>query len=256
MGATLDGYLAEVETVQGWFPPGDRLAFLVFGQLQAEHGVRGNLLEIGAFFGKSAIMLGFLKRPDETLVVCDLFEDPAPDALNRRENIHSYQSRSLTRAAFEENYLRFHAELPRVEQRPSGELGAATLPAPMRFVHIDGSHIYEHVWSDLMLSRELLGDNSVVVIDDYRSAHTPGVAAATWQAIMNENFQPLCLTGQKMYGTWRAWNDDLVQHLHQKWADTNEMKVMVSKVGHRRFLRLVPKGRRTQRRAVIEGARR
>lgn len=248
MSATLHDYLEDIDSVDGWFPKGDRLAFQVFGDLQAKFGIRGDLMEIGVFFGKSAIMLGFFKRPDESIVVCDLFEDPAQDDLNQRENQSSYHSRSLTRTGFEANYLRFHSELPRIEQRSSSELDAASLPSPMRFVHIDGSHVYEHVWSDLMLSRELLGDGGVVVIDDYRTAHTPGVAAATWQAVMNEGFLPLCVTKQKMYGTWNPWDDSMLKHLRRMWEERPEINPKDANVGGRRFLRLVsttpPKGGR------------
>jgi Methyltransferase domain len=249
MSATLDDYLTRSNEVEGWFPEGDRIAFSVFGRLQADNAIRGHLMEIGAFFGKSAIALGYMKRPDETLVVCDLFEDPAEDALNQRENTVSYHSRSLTRAGFEENYLRFHPALPQIEQRPSNELDPATLPTPMRFVHIDGSHVYEHVWADLLLSREVLGDNGIVVIDDYRTAHTPGVAAATWRAVINEGFRPLCVTNQKMYGTWTRWDSELVGQLRERWKDVGEMTAKDATVGDLEFLRLVPSRPKKRRRA-------
>ena len=239
MTATRAEYLKRVDEVEGWFPAGDRVAFSIFGELQEKNDVRGHLLEIGVFFGKSAILLGFLQRPDEEFVVCDLFEDPAHDELNQREMAASYHSRSLTRTGFEENYLKFHATLPQIEQRPSGELKADALPSPMRFIHVDGSHMYDHARSDLLLSRELLGDNGVVVIDDYRTAHTPGVAAATWQAVINEGFIPLCVTHQKMYGTWNRWDADLLQQLHQAWAEHPKMMAKTSEVAGTRFLRLL-----------------
>src|SRR6476620_129325 len=49
----------------------------LFGVLlahQRDAGIRGDLLKIGVYRGKSAILLGYALRPDEELVACDLFE--------------------------------------------------------------------------------------------------------------------------------------------------------------------------------------
>ena len=72
----------------------------------------------------------------------------------------------------------------------------------VRFAHIDASHLYEHVHGDILAVRELLTGHGVVVMDDYRAEHCPGVAAATWQAVANEGLRPICITGTKFYGTW------------------------------------------------------
>lgn len=230
-------YLKQMDSVQGWFPLPDRQLFTVLGDLQADAGVRGHLLEIGAFFGLSAIMLGFFARSDEQFVVCDLFEDPAPDRQNQREKEYSYHSRSLTREGFEDNYLRFHDQLPRIEQRPSSELTADSLPTPMRFVHIDGSHVYDHARSDILLSRDVLGANGVVVVDDYRSAHTAGVAAAVWQAVTTEGFIPLCITSKKFYGTWQPWEPELVEQLKERLRRHDRFTVKQQRLGQHVILR-------------------
>jgi hypothetical protein len=39
-----------------------------------------------------------------------------------------------------------------------------------------------------------------VIIDDWRTGHTPGVAAATWEAILHEGLVPIWFTDQKLYG--------------------------------------------------------
>jgi hypothetical protein len=43
-------------------------------------------VEIGACYGKSAILLSLHTRPGEILTVCDLFGGPADDDANRVEN--------------------------------------------------------------------------------------------------------------------------------------------------------------------------
>lgn len=80
----------------------------------------------------------------------------------------------------------------------SGEVKADTC----RFVHIDASHLYEHVRDDIGAVREILLPGGLVVLDDFRSEHTPGVSVAVWEAVLNRGLRPICLSTQKLYGTW------------------------------------------------------
>lgn len=109
---------------------------------------------------------------------------------------------TLTRRAFEANYLAFHEELPTIVQGLSSIVTDHVEEGSVRFAHIDASHLYEHVHGDILAVRELLTGHGVVVMDDYRAEHCPGVAAATWQAVANEGLRPICITSTKFYGTW------------------------------------------------------
>ncbi|MFD7450773.1 class I SAM-dependent methyltransferase [Kitasatospora sp. NPDC059827] len=193
---------AVLEDVPGWFWDHDRHSFEWFLGRQAERGVTGHLMEMGAYLGRSAIVIGEHLRPGETFTVCDLFDSDAPDDENSSEMDHSYR-RTLTRSAFEANYLSFHDRLPDIVQAPTSVLAGGRVPAgAYRFVHIDASHLYEHVVGDLQVARTALQDQGVVVLDDYRAQHTPGVAAATWEAVFNHGLRPIVLTECKFYGTW------------------------------------------------------
>jgi len=101
-------YIRVMGSVPGWFTPLDARLFVAIDQLQDVGGIRGHLFEIGAYKGRSAILLGFLARHDERVVVCDLFmEDGGTTAENVAENAHFYSD--LGRSEFEGNYLQFHA---------------------------------------------------------------------------------------------------------------------------------------------------
>ncbi|MEU3252733.1 class I SAM-dependent methyltransferase [Streptomyces sp. NPDC006997] len=163
-------------------------------------GTRGDLLEVGVFMGKSAIFLGRHLRPGERYTVCDLFEGDAPDDANQAESRTSYAT--LTRRAFETNYLAFHDDLPRILQGPSSLVPAEVPAGSCRFAHIDGSHLYDHVYGDIGAARDVLLPDGVVVLDDFRSEHTPGVSVAAWEAVLNRGLRPICLSTQKLYGTW------------------------------------------------------
>ncbi|MCB5911734.1 class I SAM-dependent methyltransferase [Streptomyces pinistramenti] len=191
---------ARLSDVKGWFFTADQLLFDWFLGYQQGRSVTGDLLELGAYLGKSAIFLGARLAPGERFTVCDLFDSPAEDASNSKEMKKSYAT--LTRRAFEANYLAFHEELPTIVQGLSSVVRDHVEDRSVRFAHIDASHLYEHVHGDILAVRELVTDSGVVVLDDFRAEHCPGVAAATWQAVANEGLHPLCITGTKFYGTW------------------------------------------------------
>ncbi|MCK7623905.1 class I SAM-dependent methyltransferase [Streptomyces sp. RS10V-4] len=191
---------ARLSDVKGWFYTADQLLFDWFLSHQRDRSVAGDLLELGAYLGKSAIFLGARLGAGERFTVCDLFDSPAGDAPNSKEMAKSYAT--LTRRAFEANYLAFHEELPVIVQGPSSVVAEHVAAGSVRFAHIDASHLYEHVHGDILAVRELLTGPGLVVLDDYRAEHCPGVAAATWQAVTGHGLRPVCLTGTKFYGTW------------------------------------------------------
>ncbi|MCJ1676722.1 class I SAM-dependent methyltransferase [Streptomyces sp. APSN-46.1] len=187
--------------VKGWFSAYDQALFDWFLTRQNRDAQqRGDILELGVYMGKSAIFLGQYLRAGEGFTVCDLFDSPAPDDANLAEMQGSYST--LTRRAFEANYTAFHEELPTVIQAPTSVVTDTVEAASCRFVHIDASHLYEHVALDVASSRALAAPGAVVVFDDYRAAHCPGVAAAVWGAVASGDLRVICISPNKLYATW------------------------------------------------------
>ncbi|MEU6377765.1 class I SAM-dependent methyltransferase [Streptomyces sp. NPDC046909] len=231
----------ELGDVPGWFPPLDQLLFGWFLERQEREGMPGDLLELGAYMGKSAILLGRHLREGERFTVCDLFGGDAPDGANRAETAKSYAS--LTRQAFERNYLSFHDELPRVIEAPSSVISSEVAAKSCRFVHIDASHLYEHVRDDIGAAREILLPDGVVVLDDFRSEHTPGVSVATWEAVLNRGLRVICLSTQKLYGTWgdpSAVQEELLEMLRGR----GDCGLSVQEAAGQRLVRVRAKGMR------------
>jgi Methyltransferase domain len=191
---------AGLADVPGWFFPVDQLLFDWFLSRQRDREEPGDLLEVGVYLGKSAVFSGSYRREGERFTVCDLFDSPAEDTRNVAEMAKSYST--LTRRSFEANYLAFHDELPAVVQGPSSLVPDHVAPGSCRFVHVDASHLYEHVHSDIDNARTRLKAHGIVALDDFRAEHCPGVAAATWQAVTSGGLHPICITGTKFYGTW------------------------------------------------------
>ncbi|MFJ7332046.1 class I SAM-dependent methyltransferase [Streptomyces sp. NPDC101116] len=196
----IDKHPGELADVPGWFPALDQTLFTWFLEQQTKAGIEGDLLELGVYLGKSAILLGHHLQDGERFTVCDLFEGDAPDDANQAESAQSYAS--LTQQAFERNYLSFHDSLPTVITGPSSLVDEKVAPDSCRFIHIDASHLYEHVYGDIGAAHDILLPEGVVVLDDFRSEHTPGVSVAAWEAVLNRGLRPICLSTQKMYATW------------------------------------------------------
>src|SRR6476620_810954 len=161
--------------IAGWFIPDARVIFDLLLDTQAE---TGDVVELGAYLGRSAVIIGSHVRPDERFVVVDLFgndEKIVGDTSNQAENKRSYST--LTRRQFESNYLAFHDSLPEIVEGQSSEIVNHVAPNSVRFMHVDASHLYPQVHVDALNAHKLLRANGLVVFDDYRSHHTPGVAA-------------------------------------------------------------------------------
>jgi hypothetical protein len=177
--------------------------------------VKGDLLEIGAFMGKSAIVIGLHAQVGEQLVVCDIFEDSTADAANDRENADSYEG--LTRQTFEANYARYVPHPATIVQELSSCVREHIPDGSIRFAHVDGGHLYEVVKGDIANVRHLLSGDGIVAFDDFRAAHTPGVAAAVWTAVANDRLLPICVTDTKFYGTWSESVADEVRQRTTEW---------------------------------------
>ena len=239
---------AASEQIQGWFNAIDRRAFAALLESQSD-SPPGDLVELGAFLGKSTVIIGDYLRPGERLVVVDLFGDDEPLDLtdegeaNRQENEKSYPA--LTRQRFEENYLTAHDELPVIVQDLSSTVVDHVEPGGARFIHVDASHLYQAVREDCLSAKRLLRPGGIVSFDDYRNGKTPGVAAAIWESVAVDGLIPIATTDHKLYGCF----DDPTPHQETLKALIAERprlyRVEEPEIKGRPVLRMLPKKRQT-----------
>ena len=201
--------------IRGWFSRTD--ARLFRGILTSQGSTPpGDLVEIGAFLGKSAVVIGEHVRPDERFVVIDLFGDMSllgestDDDENRAENKQSYPR--LTRERFEANYLALHDELPVVVQAPSDRIMEHVEPGSVRFVHVDASHLYAPVAEDCRSVKKMLRPGGVAAFDDWRNMKCPGVAAAIWESVATDGLIPVATSPNKLYAV-HAGADEVLESL-------------------------------------------
>lgn len=202
ISAITRGYWRDRRTIGGAFRDIDLILFDRFLTSQRNSRACGDLLEIGVLRGKSAIVLGLHTGSDEQFIACDVFEDPGTNKANTLENQLSYHG--VTKTEFLDNYGRFVSGSPQVIHDLSSSVPHHVKPRSLRFVHIDGGHLYDVVRDDLTNVKPLMNENGLVVMDDFRAIHTPGVAAATWNAVVNHGLIPICMSEFKFYGTWSS----------------------------------------------------
>jgi hypothetical protein len=218
-----------LEDVPGWLRYVDKMLFEWFLTRPGASG--GDLLELGVFQGKTAIHIGRFRKPGETFTVVDLFDLARADKSIRPGARRAYAD--LTQATFERNYLSFHRELPTVVRGRTDVVSDHVAAGSCRFIHIDASHMYEHVRGDLLAARKLGGPDCVVVFDDYRTEHCPGTAAAVWEGVAADGLRPICVTGNKFYGTWgdaRSIQDQLMAAIAERGDHYCDVQ---SVLGHR-----------------------
>lgn len=190
------------QEIEGWLSWIDHALFRRILKRQRK-SPPGDLVEIGAFKGKTAVVIGDYLRADEQFVVIDTFGDTellgiAGEESPRAEGRNYFTS--LDRSQFEENYLSIHESLPNVVQARSSDVVRHVAPGAARFIHVDGSHQYEDVAEDCRSVKRLLRPDGVAVFDDWRKVSCPGVAAAIWDSVLHDGLVPVALTPRKLYG--------------------------------------------------------
>ncbi len=195
--------------------------FLLFDHLLREQETRGDLLEIGAFLGKSAVLLGLHARPDETVVINDIFDSASgTDGANVSENEASYSG--LTRERFLTNYRGHVARDPRIVQELSSGITDHVATGSLRFAHVDGGHLFQEVQQDLDSVRTLLGEGGLVAFDDIRAVHTPGVAAVVWGSVSRGELIPFCVSSSKFYGAFDVTTAAAAYDALHTWAGRHD----------------------------------
>ncbi|HTX95353.1 MAG TPA: class I SAM-dependent methyltransferase [Mycobacterium sp.] len=193
-------YTEQMDKVDGWFFEADVEFFSNLLARQRTSDIKGDLLEIGAYQGKSAILMGYGLRDDEQLVICDLFSAVMDHAHVAQSPRQEYSG--LDEQQFLTNWDRFHTRRPTLEVCESTELDLGD--RLFRFIHIDGCHSYQCVANDISLAVTHTAPRGVIAMDDYRGVETPGVAAALWQAVGNGVLFPFAATYMKIYACTSA----------------------------------------------------
>jgi hypothetical protein len=189
-------YALGCEQVPGFFYVAD---FMLFDHIlghQLESGIQGELLEIGVYRGKSAILMGCGLRPGERLIACDMFDDVLTHDDLGAQHRQTYDG--LEVAEFRRYWDRYHGDRRQLDVRMCDSAQLTGLP-PLRFIHIDGCHNQQCVRGDIALVVRHTAPRGVISLDDYRVAEEPGVSAAISQAVAAGELYPFGASDMKLY---------------------------------------------------------
>lgn len=171
-GPLIKDVFSRLKDIPGWFNVDDCGHFFLVLSYQSAMGIKGNLLEIGSYYGRSTALMAKCLEPGERIVVCDAFELDTDDDYGNKpspENLISNIER--VNQKMEKDRIVIHKCLSNDLYLDAEE--------KFRFIHIDGGHSAEQAYSDLQLCSKHLLPNGIIVMDDYHNNYWPEVTQGT-----------------------------------------------------------------------------
>ena len=198
----LKSYESITSGVEGWLTRLSLVLWDILLEYQNSHSIRGNLMEIGAWHGKSAAMLAIHTRDEETLFVFDI---EARQELQK--NIDKF-TQSLSKKIVLEKANSFTKIKPDFCNKHYRS---------MRWIHIDGDHSQYGIYNDLEIANSLLSPHGLIVVDDFLNERFPQVSEVTFEFISIHKHQ-LCLlisAGNKGYLVHPKFRDIYYKYLEK-----------------------------------------
>jgi predicted O-methyltransferase YrrM len=169
ISAAAERYLAEqFHRVKGASSKIGAIAATRLIAAQSAHGLRGPVAEIGVFEGRFFIALALAAAPGEKLIATDVFTWPDDGIAERflancRAAGVDMESLVVQKAATQ-------TLTPNAYRQAAG--------GPIRFLHVDGAHQYDHVQHDLQLAKAALHPQGVICLDDVLHPRYPALTVA------------------------------------------------------------------------------
>jgi hypothetical protein len=169
--APLDRFRTDFSDIPGFFLLESAIVWDFFFTVQEQLSVFGDLVEIGVYKGRSAVLSTLYARPNERAVFVDLNSmSDAQLAISRirADNNVFLQCRSADLLA--EPMLRDHSH-------------------SFRWCHIDGDHTGYSTFQDLLTAAYLLNEGGIICVDDFFNFRYPQLTAAVYRFLHSNQLQ-------------------------------------------------------------------
>jgi hypothetical protein len=166
MSTVLESYLAAATTLPGWFFRRSSAIWDCLLSYQDGAKIGGHFLEVGVWRGKSALLSAMHAKRGE---LC-LFVDPA---------LHCRTEAAL-QAATEARCVFMREASVALHRSALMSSHARTF----RWIHIDGEHSGTTVYDDMTIGCRLLGEQGVLILDDFFSPIWPQITKAAFEFCM------------------------------------------------------------------------
>jgi len=155
---------------QGYFYDDSAALWDALLEFQTTQSIKGHMMEIGVFKGRSALMSSLHLRNDEKFLLVDIeYMDEA------RSNLDPFLGH---RACF----LKKHSH----DLQDSDLTG---FRHACRWVHIDGDHTGEAVMNDIALGETLLSPDGVLILDDFYNPMFPQLTEAVYSYLATNKYK-------------------------------------------------------------------
>jgi len=192
-GPLIKTLFSRIKSIPGSFNIDDLSHFHLVLSMQSLFGIKGDLLEIGSYHGRSAALMARYLKQDELFHICDAFLIPTEDQYTRKptpeqliNNIKSINDPEI------DNKIVIHQCLSDNLKLDGNH--------SFRFIHIDGGHSEKQALNDLNKVKNRIINNGVVVVDDYEDKSWPGVTPAV-NSFLKENRNFFVLADLNRHGT-------------------------------------------------------
>lgn len=138
---------------------------------QAEQYILGNMLEIGVYKGRSALMSSLHLREKEKFFLIDgtPFIEEAETHLNPILGDRAYYIQKMS----------YDLEIDFFKD----------IRQKCRWIHIDGEHTGRAVINDLEFCEQMLSDNGILILDDFFNPMYPQLTEAAFRFLHNNKFK-------------------------------------------------------------------
>jgi len=207
--------------INGWLSA-ESLSFIKYlADFQNKNVINGNIAEIGVYHGRLFIALCLMLNSGEKGLAIDVFED-------QEYNLDNSGRGDLFK--FTENIRNKLCTLDHIEilKSDSMKVSADQIHSilgknSVRLFSVDGCHTPGHTLNDLRLASQVLTDNGVIILDDFKNTEWPGVEEGLSTFLKeNKSYCPFAVAYNKLYITTAAYiveYQKYVQGISSRYSD-------------------------------------